>query len=282
MRILVPFLTILDESFYIEIELLLIALNIQYKIHGSTIYLKEDDVEFFYKNLNEYLVEDIENNEEEISLEPVKIPFTISIIIFLFIFYFFSKLTDFNYWIKIGGNDAYKVINGEFYRAITSLTLHSNIVHISSNIIFFLILIKPLVKIFKEGKAWFFIIVSGFIGNVFSDYLYQNFHISIGFSTSVFAVIGMLAFINFTIYKKETSIIKRYLPFAAAIALMGLTGTGKNVDVWAHIAGFFSGIVVLITYRRKAKFFDKFDDNVYKIFVIFIIIFSWFLAIMLK
>jgi len=278
MRTLNPFLTVLDNGFLQEIELLFAALNINCEIEKKTIYLKSEDIDFVYKNLNEYLAEEIKEIDTSKDT-PVNILFSYFLIFGLFVFYFFTKSTNFNYWVRIGGNDANKVINGEFYRALTSLTLHNDILHICSNILFFLILIKPVVKILKDGKTWFFILLAGFTGNVFSDYIYQAYHTSIGFSTSVFAVIGMLSFINFTINKEETFFVKKYLPFAAGIALLSITGMGKNVDMAAHISGFFSGIVVLMLYKKKKDFFDKFNDNVYKTVVLFVFVISWLFAV---
>ncbi len=280
MKILKPFLTALNSNFLREIELLLIALNVPYSIENGTIYIYEEDAFFVYNNLNEYLKEELEVEDKQVEDEDMEIVFSNCMVLFLIVFYFITKLTDFNFWIAAGANDAAKVINGEFYRAITALTLHANIAHIASNMIFFLILIKSVVKYFNEGKAWFFIILSGFLANVVSDYIYQKFHSSIGFSTSVFAVIGMLSFQNFIIKNQNSSIIKKYLPISAGIALLAFTGTGKNVDLIAHIAGFFSGIVVLMLYYKKFPFFDSIKERTYKFIVVFTILFSWLLAIM--
>ncbi len=275
------FLIILNNDLLVDFELLCISLNYPYKKIYENNYCKVFIHENYYKklyiDLNELLRENLFPQEETIVIPFVNDKcsfFSWSIIIFLAIFFFFYNISRKKYLIiNHGANDAYKVINGEFYRCITSLTIHGNFSHLLSNLFFLVLLLKYIVKIFGEGIAWFMIIISGFLGNVFTSFFYQNFHSSIGFSTSNFAMIGILANVNI-------KVLKSYLPAIAGFFLFIMLGGGKNVDVVAHICGFFSGLIVTEIFLKRFRFLiEKKYQNIFKLSVTFIILISWILAI---
>ena len=277
-------LSILEKNIIFEIILICNALNIKFFINENTLFVESAKKEYFLENFNEYLNEETYANEadEFSSGYSTKIGYhTIINILFLILFFFFTYYRNIYHWITIGGNDAYLLINGEFWRGFTALTLHANFVHISSNILFFYFLIKPLIYFLGEGKAWFLVLFSGFTGNVIADYIYQTNHISIGFSTSVFGAIGILSTLNFY-YKKESSFLRKFLPFGAGIGLFAFTGIGKDVDIVAHFTGLLSGCIVTFFYFEKPNFFGNKSDNFFKFLLYGIIILSWGLALLFK
>ncbi len=275
------FLAVLDDSLLLDFELVCYSLNIRYIIEKcsfySLIYLHEDDFNSAVKNFNEFLNETLISEEEESSLPILDDKVTIfshTLILSFFIFFFYYLLSGRKYFIiSIGANDAYKVINGEFYRCITALFIHANFFHLISNMIFFLIIFKYVIKIFGEGLGWLLIFLSGFLGNLITSYLYQNYHSSIGFSTSVFGTIGILSNVNI-------KLLKSYIPVIAGFFLFIMLGGGKNVDVIAHISGFFSGIILVEILLKRFKNLIKFEYQKYfKITLCSVIILSWLLAL---
>ncbi len=279
------FLIVFDNEFLTEIELICHSLSLDYQIiiqnNNYHFFIELSDYETFYKNLNEFINENLFFSDEE---EEIKIPvlndkaglFSLLIISGICLFYFYYAIFSKKYFfISIGANDAYKVLNGEFYRCITALTLHANIIHLASNIIFFSLIFRYVVKIFGEGLAWSLIIISGAIGNFFTSFIYGSFHSSIGFSTSVFATIGILANINF-------KILKNYLPLIGAFFLLIMLGGGdKKVDVLSHITGLITGFAITEIILNKYSSIISYKSQKYlKIFTISLLIVSWALALL--
>lgn len=270
-----PIICILNSDFFGEIILMCNALNIEFYYEDNTFFVKKEAELFFLENLNEYVKEksDLfieENFEKEVSIGI----FSYFSILSIVVFFIFTKITNFPLWVNIGGNDAYLVVNGEFYRALTSLFLHNDIMHIFSNLLFFLLLLKTIIYFFNEGRAWFLVILSGFTGNIISDYIYQTNHISIGFSTSVFGAIGILSAI-----RKNRN---KFIPIATGVALFAFTGIGKEVDMLAHFTGLVSGMLFAILYEKKHFKIFYLNDKLYKVLICLLIVFSWIAALYFK
>ncbi len=278
------FLVIFDKEFFFDFELLCHSLQIKYIVKSINsyfiIFIYEEDYEKAYLNLNDLIREDLNyfSPYDEIINNVIIINdsisfFSYSIIGSIILFFFYYELTGQKYYFfDIGANNAYLVVKGEFYRCITSLTLHANLLHILSNMVFFVVIYRYVIKIFGEGLGWLLIVLSGFLGNLMTSFFYQHYHSSIGFSTSIFGVVGILSCINL-------KVVKNFLPVVAGFFLFIMLGGGKNVDVIAHISGFISGIILTEILLKKYKFLiDKKYQNKFKVLVILIFLGSWGLA----
>lgn len=153
-------------------------------------------------------------------------------------------------WLALGNAYTEKILNGEWWRLITALTLHSGPVHLAGNIVVGGVFIVRLCWILGSGYAWLLVLLSGAFGNLINTLVQSPHHRSIGASTAVFGAVGLLAAINMLRYRQ--SLWRRWpLPVAAALGLLALLGTGgENTDILAHLFGFLSGIGlgVLSTY----------------------------------
>ncbi len=278
------FLIVFDEEFLSELELISQSLLLNYQIIPENFfykfYIHSSHYEVFYKNLNEFLNENI-FFEETIDIPQFPILndktsfFSWLIIGGMCLFYFYNSIFDKKYFfISIGANDAYKVLNGEFYRCVTSLTLHGDIMHLLSNMTFFLLIFRYIVKIFGEGFTWLVIIISGFIGNFLTSFIYGSYHSSIGFSTSVFATIGILANINL-------KVVKNYLPLIGAFFLLIMLGGGdKKVDVLSHITGLISGFLLAeVILKKYQNLITLKYQNLFKLLTLLILSLSWTIAL---
>ena len=145
-------------------------------------------------------------------------------------------------WIRIGSADAGKIMTGQWWRAITALTLHADWSHLLGNLAFGGVLIAALCSELGAGLAWSLLLVAGIAGNLANAVLHAGQHSAIGASTLVFAAIGMLAVMGRG--RSRRSRRPWLLPAAAALALLALLGTeGKNTDLGAHLFGFFFGMM---------------------------------------
>ena len=145
-------------------------------------------------------------------------------------------------WAGLGSAQAGKILDGQWWRLITALTLHSDGLHLISNLAIGGVFILLLCSELGSGLAWGLLLVSGALGNLANACLQAPSHNSVGASTLVFGAVGILAAISAVRYRQQLR-RRRALPVAAALALLALLGTeGKNTDLGAHLFGFGFGI----------------------------------------
>jgi len=144
-------------------------------------------------------------------------------------------------WIFLGNAHAGKILEGEWWRLLTALTLHSGWLHLMGNLAIGGVFIIRLCRDLGSGLAWILILTSGAFGNLLNAFVQSPDHRSVGASTAVFGAVGLLAALGQVRYGKNLR--KRWpLPLAAALALLALLGTaGENTDIGAHLFGFASG-----------------------------------------
>ncbi len=150
-------------------------------------------------------------------------------------------------WLGAGRLDAGRVVAGEWWRAVTALTLHTDFSHLASNIVFGSFFGLYVGRYLGAGVGWAAILLGGMIGNAVNAWIQPASHLAIGASTSVFAALGLLsAFTWRRGFLRNTPWKVRIAPVTAAICLLAFTGTGAgtgsdNVDVMAHLTGFLAG-----------------------------------------
>lgn len=150
-------------------------------------------------------------------------------------------------WMELGRADADKIIRqNELWRTVTSLTLHSDPAHVLGNVIIGAPFIISTCALLGTGLGWLCVILGGALGNYINAWVVAPPHLSIGFSTSVFAAVGIMS-----INSIRHSRLKAGNAFVLGLALLALLGVGgKNTDLGAHLfglsAGFFLGWLVMI------------------------------------
>lgn len=151
-------------------------------------------------------------------------------------------------WVAIGSAQADKILDGQWWRLVTALTLHADWAHLSSNLAIGGIFVIFLCRELGSGLAWSLLLSAGVLGNLVNAYVQSPAHSSVGASTAVFGTVGILAALSLVRYRHQLR--HRWpLPVAAALALLALLGTeGKNTDLGAHLFGFvYGGFLGLIT-----------------------------------
>jgi len=173
---------------------------------------------------------------------------TLSVLILLAIFHNLIQLdaalpgTNPPEWIGIGNAQAAKILDGQWWRLITALTLHGDVLHLISNLAIGGAFILLLCRELGSGLAWCLLLASGALGNLANAWVQSPGHTSVGASTLVFGAVGILASLSAARYRNHLH--RRWaLPVAAALALLALLGTeGRNTDLGAHLFGFGFGI----------------------------------------
>ena len=185
-------------------------------------------------------------------------------------------------WIGLGKASAAAILNGEWWRLVTALTLHSDWLHLSSNLAIGGIFIVFLCRELGSGLAWSLLLASGVLGNLANALVQQPTHNSIGASTAVFGAVGILGAISLMRYRHH---LKRrwLLPVASALALLAVLGTeGENTDLGAHLFGFAAGMIFgliaeYIVGRRNPP--GKLLNALMAMVAAAIVIMAWWLAL---
>jgi membrane associated rhomboid family serine protease len=146
-------------------------------------------------------------------------------------------------WMEIGNAHSSQILNGQWWRLATALTLHVDWLHLLSNLAIGGIFVIYLCRDLGSGLAWSLLLASGMLGNLANAYVQLPSHSSVGSSTAVFAALGMLGALTVVRYRHHLR--RRWpLPIAAALSLLALLGTeGKQTDLGAHLFGFLFGFV---------------------------------------
>ncbi len=149
-------------------------------------------------------------------------------------------------WLGAGKTHAGLIRQGEWWRSVTALTLHSDSLHLVANIGTGSLIGLFAGQLLGSGFAWFSILFAGAAGNLLNAWVRDSGHTSIGASTAVFATFGMIAaFASIRRRHLQVSKFTRYTPIIGAVILLGYLGTsGERTDVFAHIAGFLAGLLL--------------------------------------
>lgn len=148
-------------------------------------------------------------------------------------------------WFVAGRVDGELIREGEWWRTITALTLHSGIRHLAGNIVFGVLFGLMAGRLVGPGVAWFGTVVASGAANFLNVSLLESTHRAIGASTAVFAALGVVSgFVWRARLMAQDRWPYRLGPIVGGIALLAYTGTGDaNTDIGAHLAGFVCGFL---------------------------------------
>ena len=143
----------------------------------------------------------------------------------------------------LGMAHAAAILDGQWWRLVTALTLHANLMHLASNLTIGGAFIIFLCKELGSGLSWSLLLTTGILGNLVNAIVQSPDHRSVGASTAVFGAVGILSAISMVRYRRH--LLKRwFIPVAAGLALLALLGAeGKQTDLGAHLFGFIFGIL---------------------------------------
>jgi membrane associated rhomboid family serine protease len=158
-------------------------------------------------------------------------------------------------WWEAGALDSGAVRDGEWWRAVTALTLHVDIAHLVGNIGFGAVFGFLASQLLGPGVAWGSILASAVLANFTTAWLAPRDHVSIGASTAVFAALGLLASFSWRSRGAERARwAYRWAPLVAGVALLAFTGAGgERTDVLAHLTGFAMGVLAGASHAARTQ-----------------------------
>ena len=180
--------------------------------------------------------------------------------------------------------DSTLILQGEWWRAITALLLHSDFPHVLGNTIFFIIFAPAILAESGPGLGWFLVLAGGAVGNLMSALFVGPGHVAIGASTASFAALGILtvtqAVRNYRHFGNIASIWSRtWIPVAAGIAILGVLGTSPRADLAGHFCGFTAGLFFGGIYAGVVKQKPKgWIQGTCGLVALFLLLLAWHIA----
>jgi membrane associated rhomboid family serine protease len=153
-------------------------------------------------------------------------------------------------WLQAGALLTGPTRAGEYWRAVTALTLHLDVGHLLANLGFGTVFGLLAGQLLGPGIAWASVLAAAATANLFNAFIQPATHSSVGASTAVFATLGLLAAYA---WRKRAGQgdrwAYRWAPLVAGVILLGFTGAGgERTDVLAHLTGFAMGALAGIAH----------------------------------
>jgi membrane associated rhomboid family serine protease len=172
------------------------------------------------------------------------------VVAYVFVVCIVAGLAGYSYfgsdWFVAGRVDGNLIRDGEWWRTVTALTLHSGVRHLLGNLVFGVFFGIFAGRLLGSGVAWLAVLIAAAFGNAANTLLLDSTHRSIGASTAVFATLGLLAgYVWRGQLMAQDRWSTRFGPIVGGLALLMFTGTGdQNTDIGAHLLGFVCGFGV--------------------------------------
>lgn len=188
-------------------------------------------------------------------------------------------------WIGAGAADAALIRGGEWWRAVTALSLHGDIVHLGGNLLFGALFGVMLAQSVGSGSTWLIFVLAGGVGNWLNAWWQPPAHLAIGASTGVFALLGAQVACDWMRRGRvRRHAMRRWAPIVMGVAVLawfGGSGGDAHVDVGAHVFGFGAGLVCggALGWRTPAAWASPRAQGAFSAAAIGLVALAWALAV---
>ena len=184
-------------------------------------------------------------------------------------------------WRAAGTLHAGAVLEGDWWRTVTALTLHGDLGHLLGNTLSGIVFGWYIGRYLGSGFGWLLIVAAGAIGNYFNAMLQPEAFRAIGASTASFGALGLGA----TYFWRGGYFANRdwrrsVAPLFAGLALLAFTGVGdENTDVVGHFLGFAAGAGLGIGAAwLDPRRLGRSGQHLSAYLLLVILVLSWYLA----
>lgn len=141
-------------------------------------------------------------------------------------------------FLELGWKDNDDIKSGEYYRLLTAIFLHSDFLHLLSNM-WALWIFGPILGSVGIGPLVFLAIflVSGIVGNLMSFFFDSK--PSVGASGAIFGLVGFILIIS--LFSGSGFDILNLLIYVVISFVFAAT-PGSRIDLWGHLGGLLSGL----------------------------------------
>jgi len=146
-------------------------------------------------------------------------------------------------WFARGALERSMVIGlGQWWRLVTSLTLHADSAHLLGNVFFGGLLAQALCRHLGSGLAWGAVLLAGVLANGVNVFFHDDLYRSVGFSTAVFGMVGILSGMRLRRVGGRQEMLLALGSAASLLAFMG--SSGEQTDLGAHFWGLAFGLLI--------------------------------------
>ncbi len=236
-----------------------ITKDTDFKEKGFELFLKITD------DINKKNEEDARMNEDVFKMKKPYVTYTlIAINIIAFLASLFLNL------IPVFAVNRMAIKNGEYYRLITGIFLHADIVHLVFNCYALYIIGMQLESFLGKVKYLLVYLLSGLAGSMLSIFFSNSY--SVGASGAIFGMLGSLLYFGFHYRVYLDSVVKsQIIPLIFINLVIGFTYT--RIDNWAHIGGLIGGILstMAVGVKYKSTRFEMINGIIlYLIYILFL------------
>lgn len=238
----------------LELRLVLVAMGIAVQMEHQDgrwfLFVKNDDLEVATSELDTYRRENPDRSRKRTAAVPIYGGAVTGVLIYAASVVLVSVLNAQRVlgqeWLWAGRMHAGSVMAGQWWRTVTALTLHLDVEHLISNLLFGAVFGFLAGRVLGGGVAWLAIVIAGALGNFMNAVVQTPNHTSIGASTAVFAALGVIvAHALRPRASVEQKPLMRWSPLIGGVLLLSLTGIGgERTDVVAHVTGFLAGLLI--------------------------------------
>ena len=213
----------------------------------------EDGVELFVKITNDINKHNQEDASKLDQLFRSKVPYItyglIAINVILYIIpILIGQYTNLVYSYSVYGP---AILKGEYYRLLTGIFLHGNILHLGFNCYALYIIGSQIESFLGKGKYFIIYLFSGLMGALFSM-IFGGGVASIGASGAIFGLMGALVCFGYYYRVYLGNVVKtQIIPLIVFNLFLGFMMSG--IDNFAHIGGLVGGILMTRALGVKDK-----------------------------
>ncbi len=214
-------------------------------------------------------------NEEVFSMKKPIVTYiliAINVVVFLLMYLLGNGSTHVGTLLSFGANYAPYVLEGEYWRLLTSAFLHIGVIHLVFNMYALYVIGPQLESFYGKGKYLIIYLFSAIAGNLMSIMFTHN-AVSAGASGAIFGLLGSLLYFGYHYRVYLGNVLKsQIIPLIILNLMMGLFLSG--IDMAAHVGGLIGGILISMALgvKYKSTTFDKVNGWIMTIiFTVFMI-----------
>jgi rhomboid protease GluP len=181
-----------------------------------------------------------------------------------------------------GMMDNVKVHAGQWWRLFTAVFLHADLSHLTSNIVFGVIVLGLSMGRFGAGFGLLAGLLAGAAGNLAGQIFYSGIHLGLGASGMMMGALGMIAVHSISLWKTNPKAARYIISgLAAGMFMFMMFGVDPKSDLVAHAAGFIAGIVLgaILALAPHRIVRIRFADRLALFFFVTISALVWILAL---
>jgi rhomboid protease GluP len=181
-----------------------------------------------------------------------------------------------------GMMDNMAVRAGQWWRLITAVFLHADLAHLTSNIVFGVIVLGLAMGRFGAGFGLLATLLAGAAGNLCGQFLYSGIHHGLGASGMMMGALGMIAVHSISLWKTNPRAARYIISgLAGGMFMFMMFGVDPQSDLIAHTGGFITGVVLgaILALGPQKIIRSRAADRIALFFFVTITALVWILAL---